>query len=269
MAVNSVLQVPKSKRSRSRGAAPAPADGKLVRPNPGAEALERPRLIQALAAHAHRPLILVVADGGYGKTHALATYTRTLRHPSVWYSLKPSDADLVVFSRCLLAGFRREFPRFGRAFERAIDEVKPGDRAAEMLAGTFATALAELRAPAIVAVLDDYQEVASHPQVATFVATLLRDMPKRLRLILASRTPPALPLERLRAALNPTGHPEFEAVASQGRGVNETLKAACKAMLSRLAAHASAPVGVGGPTAAPRSAAVVPAAPWTPRVPRP
>ena len=50
--------------------------------------------------------------------------------------------------------------------------------------------------------------------------------------------PVALPVERMRALLNPGGAPEFEATASQGRGVNETLKAACKAMLSRLATDA-------------------------------
>jgi signal recognition particle receptor subunit beta len=43
----------------------------------------------------------------------------------------------------------------------------------------------------------------------------------------------ALPIERLRATLNPGGAPEFEAVASQGRGVSETLRAMCKAVLAR------------------------------------
>jgi signal recognition particle receptor subunit beta len=50
--------------------------------------------------------------------------------------------------------------------------------------------------------------------------------------------PVALPLERMRALLNAGGAPEFEAIASQGKGVNETLKAACKAMLARLASDA-------------------------------
>ncbi len=76
----------------------------------------------------------------------------------------------------------------------------------------------------------------------------------------------ALAIERMRAALNPLGAPEFEAVATQGRGVTETLKAACKAVLARLvgapAAAASgveelAGDGVDGATAvdAPRAAA--------------
>jgi mutual gliding-motility protein MglA len=46
--------------------------------------------------------------------------------------------------------------------------------------------------------------------------------------------PVALPVERLRAALNPHGAPEFEAVACEGRGVSETLRTICKAVLGRL-----------------------------------
>jgi signal recognition particle receptor subunit beta len=68
--------------------------------------------------------------------------------------------------------------------------------------------------------------------------------------------PNAVPIERLRGALNPSGAPEFEAVASQGRGVNETLKAACKGMLARLAFDA-------GP-ATPAPAAGTPPAPVPP-----
>ena len=47
----------------------------------------------------------------------------------------------------------------------------------------------------------------------------------------------AVPVERLRAALNPGGAPEFETVASEGKGVAETLRAICKAVLARLASE--------------------------------
>jgi len=53
--------------------------------------------------------------------------------------------------------------------------------------------------------------------------------------------PAALPVERLRTRLNPGGAPEFEAVASQGRGVNETLRTVCKAVLARLVAGEPSP----------------------------
>jgi hypothetical protein len=64
--------------------------------------------------------------------------------------------------------------------------------------------------------------------------------------------PAALPVERLRARLNPLGAPEFEAVAVQGRGVSETLRTICKAVLARLAT---------GAPAAPVPAATTPVAP--------
>jgi mutual gliding-motility protein MglA len=53
--------------------------------------------------------------------------------------------------------------------------------------------------------------------------------------------PVALPVERLRATLNPRGAPEFEAVACEGRGVSETLRTICKAVLGRLVVGERAP----------------------------
>ena len=46
--------------------------------------------------------------------------------------------------------------------------------------------------------------------------------------------PEAMPLASLSAALNLGRSPEFEAVASEGRGVNDCLRAICKAVLARL-----------------------------------
>jgi mutual gliding-motility protein MglA len=62
----------------------------------------------------------------------------------------------------------------------------------------------------------------------------------------------AVPVERLRASLNPGGAPEFETVASQGKGVAETLRAICKAVLARLATEpvrVAPGVAVGAPGA--------------------
>ena len=63
--------------------------------------------------------------------------------------------------------------------------------------------------------------------------------------------PMAIPLPRLREALNPAGDPEFEAVASEGRGVAETLKSICKQVLARLATPAAAPAPNPARAAAP------------------
>ena len=64
----------------------------------------------------------------------------------------------------------------------------------------------------------------------------------------------ATPIERLHKALNPQGWPEFEAVASEGKGVSETLRAACKAVLARLGSgHAPTAASPTAPIPAPHA----------------
>jgi len=46
--------------------------------------------------------------------------------------------------------------------------------------------------------------------------------------------PAALPVERLRRALNPRGATDFEAVASEGKGISETLRAVCKGVIAQM-----------------------------------
>jgi mutual gliding-motility protein MglA len=97
--------------------------------------------------------------------------------------------------------------------------------------------------------------------------------------------PVAVPVERLRKALNPQGWPEFEAVASDNKGVSETLRAACKAVLARLgtgqaaapatpvaaaaavpvAAHAAGAASSPSPLAGPRVAQAVTSVATAPR----
>jgi hypothetical protein len=74
--------------------------------------------------------------------------------------------------------------------------------------------------------------------------------------------PVALPIARMRAALNPDGAPEFEAVACEGKGVAETLRVACKAVLARLVGDPA-----GAPT--PKPAAAAPRGRTTGPPPRP
>jgi signal recognition particle receptor subunit beta len=71
--------------------------------------------------------------------------------------------------------------------------------------------------------------------------------------------PVTLPVERLHSALNPNGWPEYEAVASTGAGVSETLRAACKAVLARLSTGAS-PAGTSPSAPAPVATPAPPAA---------
>src|SRR5689334_8433480 len=111
--------------SRRQPLQPLLSRAKLQLPNPDAAALDRPELIER---HAGRPLTLLTADAGWGKTTLAAAFARRRHQPVVWYGLLPSDGDLRVFGRHLLLGFRAGAPRFGGAFARLVEDTKPGAR---------------------------------------------------------------------------------------------------------------------------------------------
>src|SRR5262249_30984432 len=149
-------------------------------------------------SHVERPVSLVVSDAGYGKTTLLSGFVETQRRPVVWYSLMPSDADLVVFGRHLLAGFRAHAPRFGRAFERTLTAHGSAPPPPDFLGGLLVAELERLTGPPVLLVLDDFHEVNAAAPVIRMLDAVLRTLPARVRLLIGSRVPPALALERMR-----------------------------------------------------------------------
>ena len=171
---------------------------KLQVPNPEASALERPELLELLDRHAGRPLTLLTADAGWGKTTLAAAFARRRHLPVVWYALLPSDSDLRVFGRHLLEGFRAGAPRFGATFARLVEDPRPAARGAELLGEVFAQSLAELKGPPRLLLFDDLHTACVNPDIVTFLDALLRLLPAQVRVLATSRTPPPLALERMR-----------------------------------------------------------------------
>src|SRR5215218_2342578 len=157
----------------------------------------RRRLVNRLAQAQGGELTLVCAPAGFGKTGLLADWARRDRRPVAWLSLDDADNDPA---------------RFWRHAAAALDGVRPGvaDRVAALLQGgglqpasfeAVVTALVnELAGVAeeVVLVVDDYHLLQA-PQVHQSVGFLLAHLPASLRLVVASRADPPLPLARLRA----------------------------------------------------------------------
>jgi LuxR family transcriptional regulator, maltose regulon positive regulatory protein len=155
----------------------------------------RQRLVDRLAPAQGGELTLVCAPAGFGKTALLADWARRDPRPVAWLSLDVGDNDPV---------------RFWRHVAAALDGVRPGVavRVGALLQGlqptsfeAVVTALVnELAGVAeeVVLVLDDYHLIQA-PQVHQSLEFLLEHLPARLRLVLASRADPPLPLARLRA----------------------------------------------------------------------
>src|SRR5262245_22339757 len=71
----------------------APLRARLLRPRLAPDALGRPRLIARLAEGLERPLTLVCAPAGYGKTTLLRQWLDACTYPAAWLSLDALDGD--------------------------------------------------------------------------------------------------------------------------------------------------------------------------------
>ena len=84
---------------------------KLNRPLTARDLVPRTRLLKRLHNGRHRPLTLVTAPAGYGKSTLLSSWLETLvEQPTAWLSLEDSDNDLVVFLTYFVAAVQTMFP---------------------------------------------------------------------------------------------------------------------------------------------------------------
>ena len=170
--------------------------GKLLRPRVAADAVERPRLLARLDRRPDAPLVLLSGPGGCGKTTLLGQWLGAgpAPPPAAWVTLDARD-DAASLAAHLVAALRLRFPGAGRATLGLLR--LPGAVAPAALGAALAEDLAALGGEAVV-VLDDYQEVRDGGVHAALEA-LLRHPPPGVRLVLATRADPPLPLARLRA----------------------------------------------------------------------
>jgi LuxR family transcriptional regulator, maltose regulon positive regulatory protein len=168
---------------------------KLHIPRPRAGLVARPRLVERLDEGMARELVLVCTPAGFGKTTLLADWVRGGQRPVAWLSLDDGDNDPV---------------RFWRHVAAALDTVRPGvaERVVPLLGSlqsasldavvaTLVNKLAGM-AEGVVLVVDDYHLIEAR-SVHASLEYLLEHLPSSLRLVLASRADPPLPLARLRA----------------------------------------------------------------------
>lgn len=170
---------------------------KLGPPQLRAGLVPRPRLTQLLddGLRSGHKLTLVSAPAGYGKTTLVADWLTGTTAPFTWLSLDASDSDPARFLTYLLAALQKLDSRIGRAAQRTAQAPQPPP--VEALLTALINELALVSMPFIV-ILDDYHliQAMSVHQMLTF---LLENGPPHMRLVIATREDPPLPLSRLRA----------------------------------------------------------------------
>jgi LuxR family maltose regulon positive regulatory protein len=168
---------------------------KLAPPALLRDLVSRPTLRAALDAGAQRALTLVCAPPGFGKTLLLADWVkRSPDIPTAWVSLDEEDVDPRRLWSGVLAALRAcpSVPRSSRLHRLLVSRTTVElDFLDDLL-----QALAELPQP-VRLVLDDVHHLR-HGPVVEHLRILVRDHAPQLRLILASRMDPFLPLARMR-----------------------------------------------------------------------
>jgi ATP/maltotriose-dependent transcriptional regulator MalT/DNA-binding SARP family transcriptional activator len=190
-------------------------------PGPAPHELRRERLLEALHRHRARPLILLVAAAGYGKSTLAATYARDSGAAVAWLSLQPADRD----SRRL---FARMADSLDIGFEAgSVPHLRHGLEEGSEGTGLARQLLADLaEAPAgLILVLDDFHLVAEAEEVTNAIDTLVRDLPEAVQIILTAREAPALSMTRLvvEGAVFPLGNEDLRFSADETRALRATL----------------------------------------------
>lgn len=176
---------------------------KLHRPAVTPGLVRRDQLCALLNSGRGLPLTLVSAPAGSGKTTLLSAWLEECSCPSAWVSLDERDGDLPVFIRYFVAAIRSIFPDACSGAWALFDapEFPPPQTVATQLVNEIDSLVDEQSlgpSHQFVLVLDDYHLVLSQA-VHTFLTELLRYPAPVMRLALATRSDPALPLAALRA----------------------------------------------------------------------
>jgi LuxR family maltose regulon positive regulatory protein len=170
---------------------------KLYCPEQTAGIVLRERLLDALEGSLERPLTLVCAPAGYGKSVLVSDWARSLEIPVAWVTLDEAESDLRQFLAYVLAALDTVSPG---AFEPSLrwlaNPVLPGAMA---IAHELVNTMLDLDMP-FALILDDYHKIDHGSAVHEFVEEILRHPPANFHLVLASRRDPPLALAKLRAS---------------------------------------------------------------------
>ncbi len=168
-------------------------------PTPTSNLVARPRLFASLdmLLQPGCQVALVSAPAGFGKTTVLAQWLRTIPDSFRvgWVALDEADNALVRFFAYVAAALQTADPAIGENFA-ALVEAHPELTADQIVAYIVNQVAASLQN--ILLVLDDTHVIIA-PEIHRAIEMFVNHLPANLRLVLAGRVDPSLPLARLRA----------------------------------------------------------------------
>ncbi|MGD9114847.1 MAG: hypothetical protein PVI77_20975, partial [Desulfobacterales bacterium] len=168
---------------------------KFHRPPSPRDYAHRPRLSEYLDQRQERPLTLVSAPAGYGKSTLVSCWLDRCDSPNAWISLDENDNDLRQFLSYFVAAIKTIFPNAVSATSTLVDA--PNLPPLSTLVGILANELDMIEQDFIL-VLDDIHTI-QEKSVYHLLNDLLRHPPRPMHMVLVGRRDPLLNIAALRA----------------------------------------------------------------------
>ena len=157
--------------------------------------LPRPILSAQLENWDELKMILLQAPAGFGKTTLLLNWLKQCDAPSSWFTIDERDNNPSRFFSSLVRAIRNLSPQFAEKGDdpAGCDHSDPESSLFEVLNE------ADMMELSGVLVLDDFHHI-SDPEILKTFNYFLKNLPRRLCLILLTRNKPGLSLSRLRSS---------------------------------------------------------------------
>jgi ATP/maltotriose-dependent transcriptional regulator MalT len=170
---------------------------KLHAPQPPLQLVRRPLLVGRLQQAVERPLTLIAAPAGFGKTTLLSTWLEHTSLPAAWIALEQDDDDLTRFWSYVFTALSHLHQGLGTSAlsllqASTLSPLPPIENVLTVWINELATLPHEMAL-----VLDDYHLITA-PPIHQSLTYLLDHLPPQLHLVMATRADPPLPLARLR-----------------------------------------------------------------------
>jgi LuxR family maltose regulon positive regulatory protein len=163
---------------------------KLYSPRIPSNVVPRMRLIELLDKDSDRPLTLVSAPTGYGKSMLIAQWTAQIKQASTWISLDEKDNDFFLFLNYLYAAIEKVLSEKGILSKSLLKTSTLPD--VEEISTLLINDINQLQERFIL-VIDDYQLI-HNTKIHDLIEGLLKYPSRNMHLVLISRNDPPLPL---------------------------------------------------------------------------
>lgn len=168
---------------------------KLYKPRIPKYFIQRKDLINKLNPIYNKPLTLVSAPSGYGKSLLISDFLDHCKTSFCWISLNETENIRDLFIQYLVTGIQKMNPEFGKELQPLITSAESAPYS--IIKGYLINSLAEIEHDTIV-VLDDFHYI-QNGEVLQLINDILEYPPLSLHIIIITRRDPALPIAAMRA----------------------------------------------------------------------